>query len=127
MSKMTPEKLAAIRHRRLAERSLSKDGPRTKIIIHMGTCGIAAGADKILERVNTLMKEHNTKDVLLLTSGCAGLCSREPMLTIQTSGKPPAKYAELTEHKITRIFEEHVIGGTIAENYLLAIGSETTR
>jgi len=127
MSGMTPEKLAEIREKRLAERRLGGDGPRAKITVHMGTCGIAAGAGKILDRVTDLIDEHKTIDVLLLTSGCAGLCSMEPLMTVQTAGKPPAKYAELTEYKVTKIFEEHVLKGNISENYLLAIGSETTR
>jgi NADP-reducing hydrogenase subunit HndB len=102
-----------------------RDGAgRAKITVHMGTCGIAAGARKIM---NTLMEEiekRNITDVILTNSGCAGLCSREPMATVELKDEAPIKYVDLTPDKIRRIFSEHVLEGKIVEEYALAKGSE---
>ncbi len=102
-----------------------RDGAgRAKITVHMGTCGIAAGARKIM---NTLMEEiekRNITDVILTNSGCAGLCSREPMATVELKDEAPVKYVDLTPEKIRRIFSEHVLDGKIVEEYALAMGSE---
>ena len=65
-------------------------------------------------------------DVLLTNSGCAGLCSREPMATVELAGQAPVKYVDLTEKKIKEIFEKHVLGGRIVTEYALGIGSEKT-
>jgi len=64
--------------------------------------------------------------VILTTSGCAGLCSREPMATVELLGNPPVKYVDLTEKKIKTIFNEHVMEGNVVKKYALAIGSEKT-
>lgn len=102
-----------------------RDGAgRAKITVHMGTCGIAAGARKIM---NTLMEEiekRNISDVILTNSGCAGLCSREPMATVELKDEAPVKYVDLTPEKIRKIFSEHVLDGKIVEEYALARGSE---
>jgi len=76
-----------------------------------------------------LIKELETRDVhdvLLTNSGCAGLCSQEPMVTIEIAGQAPVKYVSLTEKKAQEIFEKHVLGGTIVKEYALGIGSEKT-
>ena len=58
--------------------------------------------------------------------GCTGLCSREPMATVEVLDHPPVKYVELTREKMQRIFKEHVLDGAVVSEYALAIGSERT-
>jgi len=70
--------------------------------------------------------QRDIKDVILTTSGCAGLCSREPMATIELKGEAPVKYIDLDEEKTRKILIEHVVGGKIVEEYALAMGSETS-
>ena len=72
------------------------------------------------------MEEKDAKDVIVTSSGCAGLCSREPMITVELKGEAPVKYADVTEDKTRQIFDEHVMGGKIVEEYALAIGSESS-
>jgi len=71
-----------------------------------------------------LVEEKDAKDVLVTTSGCAGLCSREPMMTVELKGTPPVKYADLDEDRTQKIFSDHVMSGRVVEEYALAIGSE---
>ena len=70
--------------------------------------------------------KKNLDDVIVTTSGCAGLCSREPMATVEIEDKPPVKYVDLTNEKIKEILNEHIIKGNIIKEYALAIGSERT-
>jgi len=124
MAKLKIEDLEKI-SQRVKKTVLLRDGAgRAKITVHMGTCGIAAGARKIM---NTLMDEIEKKDiedVILTSSGCAGLCSKEPMATVELKDETPVKYVDLTPEKIRKIFEDHVLGGKIVEEYALAKGSE---
>ncbi len=103
---------------------LREGAGRAKITVHMGTCGIAAGARGIMNTLLAEIAQRNIEDVIVTTSGCAGLCSKEPMATVELEGEAPVKYIELTPEKIRRIFAEHVLGGNIVTEYALAIGSE---
>ncbi len=66
---------------------LREGGFRVRITVHMGTCGIAAGARGIMNTIMEELAKSNLKDVAITTSGCAGLCSKEPMATIETHGR----------------------------------------
>ena len=103
---------------------LREGAGRAKITVHMGTCGIAAGARKIVNTLLAEIEEKDVKDVILTTSGCAGLCSKEPMATVELKGEAPVKYIELTPEKVRKIFSEHVLNSKIVKEYALAIGSE---
>ncbi len=72
------------------------------------------------------LSKSGLQDVIVTTSGCAGLCSQEPMATIEAAGQAPVKYANLTEEKMRRIFSEHVKDGKVVEEYALVTGSETS-
>lgn len=124
MPKLTLEDLAEMREKARRTLSLREGAGRVRINIHMGTCGIAAGARKIMEATLREVEVGNLADVLVTTSGCAGLCSREPMATVEVVGEPPVKYVDLTEGKMKAIIAEHVVGGRVLEQYALAVGSE---
>lgn len=103
---------------------LREGAGKAKITVHMGTCGISAGAREIMSTLLAEIEKKNIKNIILTTSGCAGLCSREPMVTVELKGEAPVKYIELTPDKIKKIFKEHVLGGKIVKDYALAKGSE---
>ncbi len=124
MSKIRPEDLGKIKERMARTMSLRDGDARAKVTVHMGTCGIAAGARKIMSTMLALVEEKDSKDVVLTTSGCAGLCSREPMMTVELKGEAPVKYVDLDEKKTERIFREHVLAGEVVKEFALAIGSE---
>jgi len=100
---------------------------RAKVTVHMGTCGIAAGARDVLTGLLKDIRKKKLDDVIVTTSGCAGLCSREPMATVEITGKPPVKYVDLTPEKMRKILERHIVKGDIVNEYALAIGSERTQ
>jgi len=126
MGKLQPEDLDKIAERMRKTMSLREGAGRARVTVHMGTCGIAAGARKIMSTLLQCIDESEAKDVIINTSGCAGLCSREPMMTVELAGKAPVKYVDLTEEKAKRIFTEHVLSGRIVADYALAVGSEQT-
>jgi len=126
MPKLKLEDLARLREEARRATVLREGAGRVKVIVHMGTCGIAAGGRKIMEAVLREVEERSLQDVLVTTSGCVGLCSREPMATVEVVGAAPVKYVDLSEAKVKAIFSEHIVGGKIAEPYALAVGSERT-
>jgi NADP-reducing hydrogenase subunit HndB len=97
---------------------------RAKVTVHMGTCGIAAGARSVMKAVMDELEGRHVEDVIVTISSCAGLCSREPMITVELQDEPAVKYVDLTPDKAKRILIEHVLGGNIVAEYALAAGSE---
>jgi len=126
MGKISLEDLKKIKESVEATVTLREGGYRVKVNVHLGTCGIAAGARQVMTAVLDEIAKRDIKDVIVTTSGCAGLCSREPMITVEHLGSAPVKYADLNPEKMREIFAEHVLGGKIVEKYALAVGSETT-
>ncbi len=124
MPKIKPEDLNKIAERMRRQTLLREGAGRAKVTVHMGTCGISAGARKIMSTLLALFEEQNVEDVILTTSGCAGLCSREPMMTVEIKDHTPVKYADLDEDKTRKIFHDHIIGGKIVTDYALGKGSE---
>jgi len=110
---------------RVRKTTLLREGAgRAKITVHMGTCGIAAGARKIMSTLMDEFEKQDITDVILTSSGCAGLCSREPMATVELKDEAPIKYVDLTPEKIRKILSEHVNGGKIVQEYAFVKGSE---
>ena len=89
MKKLKIGDLEKIKEKVRRTANLRQGKAKAKIIVHMGTCGIAAGAREILTALLKALEKQKIKDVIVTTSGCAGLCSREPMATVEITGKPP--------------------------------------
>lgn len=127
MPKLTLKDLEEKREEAKKTVILREGGPyKAKVTVHMGTCGIAAGARKVMDALLKEVEKRDAGDVLISNSGCAGLCSREPMATVELAGKAPVKYVDLDGEKIRKIFEEHVLGGKMVTEYALGYGSEKT-
>ena len=124
MPKLKPEDLEKITEKVKRTMLLREGTGRAKIIVHMGTCGIAAGSRAIMSALIKEIEDRDIKDVILTTSSCAGLCSREPMMTVEVQEQPPVKYVDLTPEKVTEIFNKHILSGEIVKEYALAFGSE---
>ena len=122
--KLKPEDLDKIAERMRTATTLRDGDARARITVHMGTCGIASGAREILKAFLAQIDKNQSSDVVLTTSGCAGLCSHEPMATIEVEGEAPIKYAKLDDEKVARIFEEHIQGGNAVADLAIGKGNE---
>ena len=126
MPKIQPGVLDSIGDKIKRTMLLREGSGRAKVIVHMGTCGIAAGARPVMKALMDEIEKRDVKDVILTISSCAGLCSREPMVTVELQGEPAVKYVDMTPDKAKEVFAEHVLGGKIVTAYALAAGSERT-
>jgi NADH:ubiquinone oxidoreductase subunit F (NADH-binding)/(2Fe-2S) ferredoxin/NAD-dependent dihydropyrimidine dehydrogenase PreA subunit len=124
MQKLNIEDLEKITERVHKASLLSEGAGRAKITVHMGTCGIAAGAGKVKRALEEEFAKNNHQDVLLTTSGCAGMCCQEPMMTVELKDHDPVHYVGLSGENALQILAEHVEGGKIVEDFALGIGHE---
>ncbi|NLH76138.1 MAG: (2Fe-2S) ferredoxin domain-containing protein [Acidobacteria bacterium] len=123
--KLRIQDLAKIREKTKAMMTIREGQGRARVTVHMGTCGIAAGARDIMDALLGEIAKSKASDVVVTTSGCAGLCNKEPMATVELKDQPPVKYGDLTPAKMKEIFAEHVLGGKMVAEYVLGVGSET--
>jgi NADP-reducing hydrogenase subunit HndB len=126
MPRLTIEDLKKIKEKHRADFTLREGGYKAKVTIHMGTCGIAAGARAVMTALMDEITKANTTDVIVTTSGCAGLYAKEPLATVEIMNHPPVKYCDLNDEKIREIFREHIMGGNPIEKYALVAGCEST-
>ncbi len=126
MPRLSIEDLKKIREESRATLTLRSGQARAKITVHMGTCGISAGARDVMGALLKEIENLGLTDVIVTTSGCAGLCSREPMATVELRGEAPVKYVDLKPERILRVLREHVLEGKVVVDFALASGCETT-
>ena len=95
-----------------------------KVYVHLGTCGIASGAMNVLSTLKKEIKENNVKDIKVITTGCVGICSKEPLVTVEAAGQEPIIYEYVNEEKIVEIFKTHILGKKIVKEYAFVRGME---
>jgi NADH-quinone oxidoreductase subunit F len=124
MSRMKVEDLYRIKGDVLRDSLLSAQRKSIRITVHMGTCGISSGAEKVRACFTEALRKAKRKDISITTSGCAGICNREPMVTIERLGEEPVRYADVTVERAGAIFERHVLAGQIPAEWVYARGWE---
>ncbi len=105
------EDLNAIRDGAKKDLDLRVGAGEMQVTVHMGTCGIAAGARDVLLALVSALGAEGASKVLLKQSGCAGLCDREPMMTVVDKSGTEYRYCKLDGAKVREIVREHLLGG----------------
>jgi NADP-reducing hydrogenase subunit HndB len=120
MAKLTIEDLKKIKDETSRLNSL-RDGPASiKITVHMGTCGIAAGARDVMNALMEEMAAANRIDIRVVASGCMGMCSSEPNVTVEAEGSEPIVYQLMDANKMRQVFKRHVLLGEVQTDFALA-------
>ncbi|MEW5981412.1 MAG: (2Fe-2S) ferredoxin domain-containing protein [Acidobacteriota bacterium] len=126
MARLTIDDLKRMRDAAAPTLTLRTGTARARITVHMGTCGIAAGARDVMAALLREIESQGISDVIVAASGCAGLCSQEPMATVEVRSMAPVKYANLTPERMSAVLQQHVLRGEIVAEFALGAGCETT-
>ncbi|MEA2021392.1 MAG: (2Fe-2S) ferredoxin domain-containing protein [Candidatus Caldatribacteriota bacterium] len=116
------EELKKIRERVKKDLELRAGKHRIKIIVCLGTCGIAAGARQTMNTLVDLINSSGKTDIIVTTSGCAGFCEQEPMIQVYIEDKEPVVYGKVDVKAAEEIFKKHILNGEIVEKYLFSKG-----
>lgn len=92
---------------------------RPEVIVGMGTCGISAGARKILKTVIDEVEKRDL-DVTISQTGCIGMCEKEPLLDVKMPGKERITYGQLEPNDVKKIIVQHIINGNVVEDLVIA-------
>jgi NADP-reducing hydrogenase subunit HndB len=115
----SPDQLLARAERAQADLDLRQGRKDTQVTVHMGTCGIAAGARDVVATFMTEIGAAGITSVSLHQTGCAGLCEEEPMATITIADGTMYRYGLLDKDKVHAIVQNHLVGGTPVDAYLI--------
>ncbi len=97
----------------------ARSGNRTRIIVGLGTCGIAAGGREVMEAIAQELKKQGLTDVSLETTGCIGMCQQEPLVDVIRPGEPRITYGRMNPETGVLVVSEHIVKGNIvAENVI---------
>ncbi len=107
---MKPEELQKIREKAKARVHPRSGEIRVRIVVGMGTSGIAVGARRVLKALLEEVSRRNLPDVAVTQTGERGLTVKEPVVEVH-EGERVTVYGEVDEDLARRIVVEHVVNG----------------
>lgn len=119
------EELKMMRERVKKDLQLRSGKHRVKIVVGMGSCGIAAGARETMNEFLDLIEKNKLTDVIVTASGCFGFCAQEPMIHVYVEDKRPVTYRNVDVEAARLIFNEHILNNRIVEKYLFSKGKKS--
>lgn len=117
---MKLEELRKIRERAEADLRLRGGPTRVKIVVGMGTSGIAAGARATLRAILDEVARRNLRDVTVTQTGEKGLAAQEPIVEVHEPERITI-YGEVDEAVARRIVAEHVVNGRPLAERVVAV------
>ncbi len=115
------EDLERLKEKTLKDIQLRSSSGSPRIVVGMGTCGIAAGArDTMLAMIDEL-KTRRKSDVTITETGCIGLCVKEPIVEIYIPGEPRVVYGNVDPSRGRQIIVSHIINRKPIEQWILNI------
>ena len=100
---------------------------KTRVLVGMATCGIAAGARPVLTTISDEVNKRELHDVLGTQTGCIGICQYEPVVEVVTPGHEKVTYVKMTPEKALRVVNDHLVNGNVVTEYTIganAIGAK---
>jgi NADP-reducing hydrogenase subunit HndB len=120
MGKLNIEDLQKIKEKVRVTTAMRSDGEKAiKVIVHMGTCGIASGSRTVMSALMKAVEEKGL-DIEVGQSGCIGLCDREPIVTVIRKDEPQVRYGKVTPEIMDQIVDSHVVDGIVLDKHVLA-------
>jgi NADH-quinone oxidoreductase subunit F len=114
-----------IKRQAASEWKVMQDSPRPRILIGTATCGMAAGAETIMEALNTELAKNNI-NADIIQVGCIGLCYAEPLIEVIKPGKPSVFYGNLTPELVAEIVRDWLAGDNPRPDLALGTRGEGT-
>ncbi len=116
--KVAKEELIMVRTviREQGELLAQKTGYRKQVLVCGGTGCTSSGSQKVIKALEESLKTHGLeKEILVVKTGCFGLCALGPILIVYPEG---AFYSQATPEGVSRIVEEHLKNGNVVTDLL---------
>jgi (2Fe-2S) ferredoxin len=111
--------LRAIKEKAKKEMAAREQSAKYRIVIAMGTCGIAAGARSVMSAILDEISKRNVTNAVVTQTGCLGFCDQEPLVqVVQTEKGITTTYGKLTPEIARKIVVDHVLGDQVVSSHL---------
>ncbi len=80
---------------------------KTQVIVGLGSCGIAAGASKVYDKLKAI-KDIENLDFELKKTSCVGMCYKEPLVEI-VDKNGTFLYGDINEDRVIDLVHEHIV------------------
>lgn len=98
------------------EKLAKKTGYRKQVLVCGGTGCTSSGSKKVIEALEKSLKKNGIdKEILVVRTGCFGLCSLGPIMIVYPEG---AFYSQATPEGVERIVKEHLKEGNVVKELL---------
>ncbi|MEA4885049.1 MAG: (2Fe-2S) ferredoxin domain-containing protein [Clostridia bacterium] len=114
------EDLKKIKERAQAMTELREGNEDVRVVVGMGTCGIAAGARDTLTAIMDEIGVRGLRHVVVTQTGCVGMCEQEPIVDIMKQGEPKVTYGHVTPEKARKIIASHVVNGQVVGDLVIS-------
>ena len=111
------EELQKIKERALQRRKLAGEGARARIVVAMGTTGIAAGARDTMAANLKELEKRGIGDVVVTQTGSAGMSTYEPVVQVQVGDGELVSYGNIDANRVATLIEKHVLGGEVVAEW----------
>lgn len=112
------DELKALREKTKKRLDLRDGENDYRIVVGMGTCGIAAGARQVLNEFVSDVAKYNASATVTQT-GCNGMCIYEPLAEVYDLNGNKTTYVLLNTQKVNEIVQKHLIEGKVCEAYTI--------
>ncbi|HHW43482.1 MAG: (2Fe-2S) ferredoxin domain-containing protein [Thermoanaerobacteraceae bacterium] len=113
------EELDKLREQLQKEMQIREGEQEVKVVVTMGTCGIAAGAREVITALLEEINKRGLKGVTVAQTGCAGLCHYEPLVEVERPGRDKVTYVHVDSQKAREIVLEHLVHGQIIKEWTI--------
>ena len=122
LKKIAAEKANIINVRRIvreqAEKLSRTTGYRKQVLVCGGTGCTSSHSHEVIEQLEASFEELGIDDVLIVKTGCFGLCALGPIMIVYPEG---AFYSQMTPEHAKTVAEKHLVkGGQIVKELLYA-------
>lgn len=109
MTKLTLDDLKKLREQKAAAYAPRQmENKDTRLIVGMGTCGIAAGAKETFNVFVEELDRAGLANVAVRQTGCMGLCHSEPTVEVVVPGMPTVVYGKVDAETARKIVQQHL-------------------
>jgi (2Fe-2S) ferredoxin len=117
------EELRKIKERALERRKMAGEGARARIVVAMGTTGIAAGARDTMTAILGELEKQAITDVIVTQTGGSGMGTYEPVVQVQVGDGDTVTYGNIDATRVPALIEKHVLGGEPVAEWVVKSGA----
>ncbi len=117
---MNLEQLKKLKEKAQQQVALREGGKKYRVVVSMGTSGIAAGAREVMTTMLDEIDKRGIESVEVAVTGEIGMVDAEPVVRVEETGGEKTTYANVSPETARKIVTEHLEKGKKVEG--LAVG-----